>query len=527
MAQDAFDTLDAEQIARLLAVGTEDKVENLRDETVVLTETQATPDAIRIEGYQILEQLGQGGMGTVFKALQLSTQRMVAIKVLTAANLSTEKMRIRFEREVELTARLEHPNIARIYESGLERGAYYYTMELIEGEALDDYVRRSKLDQRAIIELMHKICLAVQFAHQQGVIHRDLKPANILVTADGQPHILDFGLAKPFLQSDLGMTVSIEGDIAGTPAYMSPEQAAGELDTIDTRTDVYSLGATFFNLLLGRSPFDLSGSHLLVLKRIQEENPILPSRIIARFDADLEAVLLKSLEKKPECRYQSVAELASDLQAWMTGLPIIARTVTSLYLIRKLISRHRYVSIVLGLLLLIIISTSAISLYSYDRLKAINRQLALERDQGQKNIQAIMHGAQMLRFESFLTLWQSGAIEEAREKLNHLDQDSLEVRAASFLLAPGNAAEKKGPFQAKLNAQEAKIVPFLMAEDQLKHGRESAAIESYQKFLTGVGNDIVRYRWYGLQAQKKLNQLSPGSLAAPNCLILSEGETNP
>ena len=198
--------------------------------------------APQVEGYETIGPLGQGGMATVWRAVQKSTQREVALKLLAGGPFASDKVRARFEREVELTARLEHPNIARIYDSGIRHGVYYYAMELVDGVHLDAHVVGRGLSRLQIMALMRTVCEAVQHAHQRGVIHRDLKPSNILVAEDGQPRVLDFGLAKALLESDGGLTISAEGAVAGTPAYMSPEQAAGHQDEIDTRTDVYSLG---------------------------------------------------------------------------------------------------------------------------------------------------------------------------------------------------------------------------------------------------------------------------------------------
>jgi len=222
----------------------------------------------QIEGYRITGKLSDaGGQGTVWRAVQLGTHREVALKLLRAGVFSSKQAQARFEREVELTASLEHPNIARVYESGLHHGVHYYAMELIDGLPLDEYVGARTLTQRQVLELTRIVCQAVQYAHQRGVIHRDLKPSNILVTADGQPHVLDFGLAKTFLEGEPDVRVSVEGDIAGTPAYMSPEQAAGRVEHLDTRTDVYSLGVILYQLLTGRFPHDMTGTRLEVLRR--------------------------------------------------------------------------------------------------------------------------------------------------------------------------------------------------------------------------------------------------------------------
>ena len=224
-----------------------------------------------VGGYEILEFLGEGGMGAVWRAVQSSTRRQVALKLLTRTTPGSHKAHTRFEREVELTARLQHPNIARLYDSGAYRGVYYYAMEVIDGVPLDQYVEENRLTQRQTLKLMRTVCEAVQHAHQCGVIHRDLKPSNVLVTSDGHPHVLDFGLAKACLEKDWRLPETTDGGAVGTPAYMSPEQAAGHGEHLDTRTDVYSLGVILFCLLTGESPHDLSGTRYEVLRRIAEE----------------------------------------------------------------------------------------------------------------------------------------------------------------------------------------------------------------------------------------------------------------
>src|SRR5262245_57351627 len=164
----------------------------LRNQTQQATHGEFRP---QVEGYEIIERIGSGGMGTVWRAVQTSTRRDVALKLVSAAMFGSDRARLRFDREVELMARLEHPNIARVYDSGTDRGGYFYAMQLIRGLPLDQYVSLHRLSNRQIIELMRLVCQAVMFAHQRGVIHRDLKPSNIIVTPDGQPHVLDFGLA--------------------------------------------------------------------------------------------------------------------------------------------------------------------------------------------------------------------------------------------------------------------------------------------------------------------------------------------
>ena len=307
-----------------------------------------------IEGYKIIEPLGEGGMGIVWRAEQLSTRRQVALKLMVSHRIESPKAQARFQREVELTARLDHPNIARIYDSGLHQGMYYYAMELIEGIALDQYVRSKSLSRTQTLALMQKVCQAVLYAHLRAVIHRDLKPSNILVSPDGQPHVLDFGLAKALLEEDDALTISVEGQIAGTPAYMSPEQAAGHHSQTDTRTDVFSLGVILYELLTGQSPHDLSGSTFDVLHQITEGRIRRPREVDKSIDSELEALLLKALAQNPEDRYASAGALAKDITNYLDEEPLDAKVPTILYFLRKKARKYRVqVSVVLVVLLIV------------------------------------------------------------------------------------------------------------------------------------------------------------------------------
>ena len=295
----------------------------------------------QIEGYDATDLLGQGGMGTVWRAVQQSTGRQVALKVLGRAAFGSDREQRRFEREVELAARLEHPHIARVYDSGLYYSMYYYAMELIDGVPLDEYVQQNGLNRQQVLSLVRDVCRAVQHAHQRGVIHRDLKPSNVLVTGDGQPHIVDFGLAKAVLDEGPALTVSLGGDVVGTPAYMSPEQAAGKPIEADTRSDVYSLGVVLYRLLTGTSPHDLTGTRYDVLRRIAEEEARRPRGMAKDVDGELEALLLKALAHEPDERYGSAGDLADDIDRYLTGEPLAARRPTTAYFLRKRLRKYR------------------------------------------------------------------------------------------------------------------------------------------------------------------------------------------
>ena len=294
-----------------------------------------------IDGYKILDKLGEAGQGQVWRALQLGTHREIALKVPRVVLSSSAKVLARFEREVEIAARLRHPHIARVHDSGVHQGLYYYTMDLVDGPHLDAYVEQHHLSERQILELMRTVCQAVQYAHQNGVIHRDLKPSNIVVTNDGQPCIVDFGLAKDLLETDPHMTLSEDGNAAGTPAYMSPEQAAGRMGQVDTRTDVYSLGAMLFALLTGEHPHDLSGSRGEVLRRIAEEDVRQPRKLNPGLSRDLESLLLKALDPVPDRRYTSAGELAEDMDNYLKGAPLVAGPRSSLEEMRRFVRRNK------------------------------------------------------------------------------------------------------------------------------------------------------------------------------------------
>lgn len=321
-----------------------------------------------VEGYQVSGFLGRGGMGTVWRAWQLSTRREVALKLLAISGERQERARRRFDREVELTARLEHPHIARVYDSGLNHGVYFYAMELIQdGAPLDQYVAAAGWTHRQILTVFRLICLAVHHAHQRGIIHRDLKPSNILVSADGAPHVLDFGLAQPMDRellrnpNTLGpAAATLDGEIAGTPAFMSPEQASGLSSELDVRTDVYSLGVILYRLLTGNSPHDLSGTPAEVLDRIRRQEAE-PPDARAGVDLDLRAVLSKALAKDRGARYGSAEALARDLQSYLAGDPVAARRPTFMYLARKRLRRHSVLVGVVAASLIVLIATAIYS----------------------------------------------------------------------------------------------------------------------------------------------------------------------
>jgi eukaryotic-like serine/threonine-protein kinase len=317
-----------------------------------------------IGDYVIIGKLGEGGMGVVYEAQQQHPKRRVALKVVRGGHFVSENEIKMFEREAETLARLKHPNIAAIYESGrTEEGQHFFAMELVRGETLDAYAkRRASAGVRERLGLFRTICDAVNYAHQRGVIHRDLKPSNIVVVQEegaarrsdtdlgsSAKHvpavkILDFGLAR-ITDSDAAVSIVTEvGAIKGTLPYMSPEQARGNPEEIDLRTDVYALGVVLYQLLAGNLPYDTNKSSILEAVRVICEDQPRSMRSDAgaqRIDSDVETIVLKALEKEPVRRYQNAAALADDIQRYLTSQPILARPPSTVYQMRKLVARHR------------------------------------------------------------------------------------------------------------------------------------------------------------------------------------------
>jgi len=302
-----------------------------------------------IPGYDIHKLIGRGGMGLVYKAMQVSTRRVVALKVLLEGPFAADQSRKRFQREVALAAQLRHANIIPIYDSGEHDGRMYYAMEHVYGLPLNEYIHANPLKLRDKLHLFARICDAVGHAHQRGVIHRDLKPSNILVDGDGEPHILDFGLAKAGGLGD--MTTSITAQIVGTPAYMSPEQAAGDPTGIDTRTDIYSLGVILYEILTRRMPYETNVAIGQVLHHIAHTEPTPPNRIDPKVGGELALITMKALEKRKENRYQSVDAFVADIRHFLAGEPISARPASTFYLLTKAAGRHK-VAVIIGALVI-------------------------------------------------------------------------------------------------------------------------------------------------------------------------------
>ncbi len=364
--------------------------------------------ATRFGGYDLVRELHRGGQGTVYLAVQRGTQRQVAVKSLHGGPFISRSELARFEREIQVLAALRHPSIVTIHESGSRDGAFYYVMDYIEGQPLDEYLapRRAAANGaahgkardpaalrgfiRETLELFAQICDAVQVAHQRGVLHRDLKPGNVLVDAAGAPHVLDFGLAKVESINAPASTVTVTqtGQFVGTLAYASPEQLEANPNEIDIRTDIYSLGVLLYHALTGRYPYDVAGSLRDVTERILHTPPPRPGSVERAIDAEVETIVLKCLQKERERRYASAGDLARDIRDYLGGRPIEARRDSTVYVIRKQLWRHRVPVIIAGGFVALLLVSLGVTLHLLNQTKQQrDRALAAENQQFQQREQ--------------------------------------------------------------------------------------------------------------------------------------------
>jgi hypothetical protein len=298
-----------------------------------------TPVLPEVAGYEILEVLGHGGMGVVYKARQLGLNRLVALKmVLAGVNASPHELG-RFRAEAEAVAQLTHPNIVQIFEIGEQNGCPYLALEYIAGGSLAAQLDGTPVVPRQAAQIVLALSRAMQHAHETGIVHRDLKPANVLLGADGVPKITDFGLAKR--DSDHAHAQTQTGTIMGSPSYMAPEQAAGRTSEIGPATDIYALGVILYELLTGRPPF--KGSTLMeTIEQVRENDPAPPRFLQPKIPRDLETICLKCLEKSPRRRYESAADLGADLRAFLHDEPIRAQTLTIFGQVARTIGHHSF-----------------------------------------------------------------------------------------------------------------------------------------------------------------------------------------
>jgi tetratricopeptide (TPR) repeat protein/predicted Ser/Thr protein kinase len=349
----------------------------------------------QIGPYRVLRELGRGGMGVVYECEQSQPRRKVAVKVLRRGlgfgELNSTGLDSR--REAQVLAKLTHPGIVRVIEAGVdaESGCTFFAMDLVEGQPLLQHARDAKLSTRERVELLARVCDAVEHAHRKGIIHRDIKPSNVLVellvsrgefASVGQPRVMDFGVAK-FTDPTQGQSIMLPGQssIVGTLGYISPEALRGEAHTVDTRADVYALGVVLFELLAGQPPISLAGVPLSeVARRVEQADVPLLRRFDPRLKGDLETIARKAMEKSAERRYGSAGELGDDLRRFLRNEPVVAQPASATYLVRKFVARNRGVSALAAGLVLALVAGLATTLVMINRVQQARTQEQAQRD---------------------------------------------------------------------------------------------------------------------------------------------------
>jgi len=510
------------------------------------------PPADSIPGYQIIRELHRGGQGVVYQAVQQSTRKKVAIKVMREGPFAGPADRARFEREVQILAGLKHPNIITIYDSGSSAGGFYYVMDYIAGQSLDTYVAGRARTVDDVLQLFAKVCEAVNAAHVRGVTHRDLKPGNILVGPDDEPYILDFGLAKMAIagtgiisgregrerildpasgaEGRRPELMSVTGQFIGSLPWASPEQAEGNPAKIDLRTDVYALGVILYHLLTDRFPYEVMGQVRDVLNNILSAEPARPltfkTRVMSatsatgdrsrrsrrirlksqRINDEIETIVLKCLSKERDRRYQTAGELAADVRRYLAGQTIVAKRDSTWYVLRKLAARNKAATVVAAAVAVILLSYASTGIYLYQQTQVARRDRAqvqaLAQDQaqimrplGSDFNELVPHMA----LGWFLFEWSHDRLDRAEQIRDQMPPESPMHTAMGFLLDDSHAPDRLLEALPKHRS----LAYYVIGERHLKAGRTDAALRAFALSLRERGDD-----WIKAAAQNRVERLA-------------------
>lgn len=473
----------------------------------------------RIGDFNIVRLLGRGGQGWVFESEQKSPRRRVALKVVRGGCMVDERDSRRIRQEADMLARLKHPGIASVYQAGsTPEGQAYFAMELVEGEPLLAYARARQLPLKPRLELFLKVCAAIEYAHQQGVIHRDLKPSNILVDGNHQPKILDFGLARlTHPDPNLTATVIEAGKIMGTLQYMSPEHARGDAAAITHLSDVYSLCVILYELLTDHLPYELdSRMPHQALRVICEQTPRQPGGFNRRLRGDLETILLKGLEKEPARRYECVAALAEDIRRYLAREPISARRPSAAYRLRRLVSRNKVTAALMSLIFCMATGFGAWITAMYAEAR-ITQQRGFAAITGVEAAALLVESAERNWAEARLQLAET----QCRRALETLNQErapdnnkvalNTKILLGRILTRRGNAKEAEPLLRSAMQAY-AKYYPGqdgLIAEARSALGECMTKLGTYREaepLLVDTFSDIRAYRGFEHRRTKEARQ---------------------
>jgi formylglycine-generating enzyme required for sulfatase activity len=476
-------------------------------------------------GYEILRELGRGGMGVVYQVWQADPHRMAALKVLLAGPHADPEHRARFKAEAEAVARLQHPHIVAVFAVGEHAGRPYMLLEYVEGGSLAQKLGGMLLPAHQAAALIETLAHAVHYAHQKGVIHRDLKPANVLLTAEGQPKVSDFGLAKLLVG---GRDRTQSGAVLGTPSYMAPEQARGHSKEVGPATDVYALGAILYELLTGRPPFR-AATALDTLLQVMHDDPVAVRHLQPKVPRDLETICLKCLQKEPRKRYASAALLAEDLRRFRAGEPIRARPVGRLERAVKWVKRN---PVVTASTLAVVLALTGGTTVSYLKYLDAEQQKGIAQEEAKKARKARDFLASMFRLApADLGAGEGSArrvLEEAEQRIPEEFADQAEFREALLadirrvrLAAATPYAlllEVRGPVALQSAGGSTKpAVPqaLLRAGDRLRLGAEA---QVQLVFLSDLHKERLKparevtVRWNGCEPPEAIRERDPSIL---------------